>query len=157
MEILSASLEETKNIAGELLAELVKTGPRRAATVVTLEGNLGSGKTTFAQAVARALGIKERVTSPTFVIMKTYSMARVTLATSKGNPFYPWRRLVHIDCYRLDKADDLRRLGWNELAIDPENLILVEWPERVAEILPADPTGIKFEILGENRRRIIFS
>src|SRR3989344_8238961 len=104
MEIISRSLAETEALALKLLEKLIQVGPRNEATVVGLSGDLGAGKTTFTQAVARALGIRERVTSPTFVIMKIYALPRkwqgFPLPKSKGNPFCSWKRLVHIDCYR---------------------------------------------------------
>ena len=160
MEILSKSLTETKAIAANFLDELVKTKKevsserRRGTTVVSLSGDLGSGKTIFAQAVAEILGIKERVTSPTFVIMKNYRLPKgVALSSGKATP---WTQLVHIDCYRLDKADDLLHLGWNELVVNPGNLILIEWPERVGDLISSPILKIKFEVVGENSRKIIY-
>src|SRR3989338_6974105 len=152
MEIISRSLTETAVFASEVLANLVKKDRQnKSATVVDLTGDLGSGKTTFTQAAARALGIRAPVQSPTFVIMKTYAIPKKwqgsPLTFGKGDPWvWPWRRLVHIDCYRLDKADDLFHLDWNELVTDPENLILVEWPERVGDLLSSPTLKIKFEV-----------
>ena len=145
MEIISHNLTETADLAAKILAELINKKRADQATLVSLQGDLGAGKTTFTQAVARALGIKERVTSPTFVIMKIYH-GKAT----------PWTRLIHIDCYRLDKDKDLLKLGWDELASDPANLILVEWPERVGNLLTAPDLKIKFEVAGENSRKIIY-
>mgnify|MGYP001615073858 CR=1 FL=1 len=145
MEIISRSLAETADLAAKILAELAEKGHGNKATLVALQGDLGSGKTTFTQAVARTLGIKERVTSPTFVIMKKYL---VNVGT--------WKSLIHIDCYRLDGADDLLHLGWNELAANPENLILVEWPERVGNLLLSPALKINFEVVGETARKIIY-
>ena len=154
MEIVSRSLAETADLAAKILAELAEKGHGNKATLVALQGDLGSGKTTFVQAVARTLGIKERVTSPTFVIMKFYWLSKgVALPTSKATP---WKRLIHLDCYRLDKADDLLHLGWNELAANPENLILVEWPERVGNLLVSPALKINFEVVGETARKIIY-
>ncbi|MFH1170369.1 MAG: tRNA (adenosine(37)-N6)-threonylcarbamoyltransferase complex ATPase subunit type 1 TsaE [Candidatus Vogelbacteria bacterium] len=68
----------------------------------------------------------------------------------------PWERLVHIDCYRLDRSDDLLHLGWNEIVADPNNLILVEWPERVGDLLSSSTLKIKFEVIDENSRKIIY-
>jgi len=121
-----------KTLAGhdatlEYAAEVVRPlRPSSAgATVVTLSGDLGSGKTTFVQGAAAALGVSERVTSPTFVIENVYRL--------EGQHF---ERLIHIDAYRLQSERELERLGWNELVLDPKNLILLEWPERVAGLIP---------------------
>ena len=146
MEIISHSLVETEQLAVECLAQLIKEKRQTGkATTVGLIGNLGSGKTTFTQAVARVLGVTGRVTSPTFVIMKKYLVKES-----------PWRNLVHIDCYRLENQKDLLCLGWDELVANPENLILVEWPERVGDLLSSPTLKIKFEIINETTRKIIY-
>src|SRR3989338_1544300 len=75
-----------------------------SSTVVALSGDLGAGKTTFAQAVAKSLGVEETVNSPTFVIQKVYALSD-----------QQWGRLIHIDAYRLKSADELRALGWDEM------------------------------------------
>ncbi len=110
------------------------------ATVVVLSGELGAGKTAFAQAVARALGVQETVSSPTFVIEKAYQLS--------GQKF---ERLIHIDAYRLRGALELEALGWAELIADPANLIVLEWPERVAELIPKTAIRVRFEIAGDGR------
>ena len=97
------------------------------ATVVGLYGDLGAGKTTFVQAVARALGVTSSVPSPTFLIMKSYALSDSSFA-----------RLIHIDAYRLKHSEELQKLGFAELLCDPGNLIFVEWADRVSEILPSD-------------------
>jgi tRNA threonylcarbamoyladenosine biosynthesis protein TsaE len=122
MKYVSKSLEETEKIARDFVATFA---PNSAATVVGLYGTLGAGKTAFTQAAARALGVGEEITSPTFVIEKVYELA--------GKPF---ARLVHIDAYRLLKPEELLHLGWRELILDPQNLIFIEWPENVAAIMP---------------------
>ena len=110
------------------------------ATVVALSGDLGAGKTTFAQAVARALGVEETVSSPTFVIEKVYQLS--------GQSF---EKLIHIDAYRLESAHELEVLGWRETVADPNNLILIEWPERLAALVPEGAIHIRFEIQGDGR------
>ncbi|KKW17427.1 MAG: Hydrolase, P-loop family [Candidatus Magasanikbacteria bacterium GW2011_GWA2_50_22] len=113
------------------------------ATVVALFGDLGAGKTAFAKALARAYGIEDDVTSPTFVIEKIYTPA-------KG----PFSRLIHIDAYRLNSAHDLEVLGWDELLQAPSNLILVEWPENVERAIPSDAYRISLEYVDEHTRSI---
>lgn len=137
--------------AGEYIQELAapsrsfSAGKLRlgAATVVALSGELGAGKTTFAQGAARALGVDEQVTSPTFVIEKIYALADQKFA-----------RLVHIDAYRLKTADELRALGWDELIAENGNLIIIEWPENVPEAIPLDAKHISIAI-GEGEERTI--
>ena len=107
--------EKIDTVAREILG-LVSFGQDRAA-IVALSGDLGAGKTTLAQAIARELGVKESVISPTFVIMKSYPIVRG-----------PYKQLIHIDAYRLNSETELEKLGWAELAGDPKNLILIEWP-----------------------------
>lgn len=105
------------------------------ATLVTLSGELGAGKTAFTKAVARALGVEEVVTSPTFVLEKIYLLP-------SGDSPSKFERLIHIDAYRLSKGSDLASLGFDELMLDAGNLILLEWPERVMDALPAPSVRI---------------
>jgi len=149
------NLAKTEQFAGECLEWLrnKKNGLATKATLVALEGDLGSGKTTFTQAAARALGISDRVTSPTFVIMKNYT----TPKKNQGQPLVGvWENLIHIDCYRLNGSEDLHRLGWEEMAANKNNLILVEWPERVGDLISFPTLKIKFEVIGETSRKIIY-
>ena len=111
-----------------------------SATILALSGDLGAGKTTFAQGIARALGVEEQVTSPTFVIEKIYQLQNQTFT-----------RLIHIDAYRLTDPHELEVLGWKEIIADPANLILIEWPEKVAGLIPADAINISFKEYGDSR------
>jgi tRNA threonylcarbamoyladenosine biosynthesis protein TsaE len=124
METVFASVAETEAEGARFVHTLVpqETG----ATLVTLSGELGAGKTTFTQAVARALGVTEHVTSPTFVLMKIYSLPASVA----------FRQLVHIDAYRLEGGKDLAALGFDEIMQDAGNLVLLEWPEKVQDKLP---------------------
>lgn len=121
------------------------------ATIIALNGNLGSGKTTFTQAVARELGVTEQVTSPTFVIQKIYEIKNTEFLEKKA----PLTRLVHIDAYRLEDASELETIGFSEIAADAKNLILIEWPERVAQLLPKNTRNIYFTFVDENTREIV--
>ena len=104
--------------------------PRENATLVTLSGELGTGKTAFVKAAAHSLGVEEVMTSPTFVLEKIYLLP-------EGKRF---KRLIHIDAYRLEKGNELSALGFDELMQDATNLVFLEWPEKVAGALP-DPAG----------------
>ncbi len=118
--------------------------PGEAATVVGLEGDLGAGKTTFFQGVAQEFGVDEHTTSPTFVIQKSYKLS--------GQPFH---NLIHIDAYRLKSGAELLALGWKDILYDPHNLIFVEWPERVSEIMPKDAKILKLRFIDEKTRGIV--
>ena len=136
------TLDECNAAAAQFVRQLA---PGRTATVVALHGDLGAGKTTFVQAVARAFGVTADVVSPTFVIQKRYELHN-----------QPFRHLVHIDAYRLTEARELAVLGWDELLHDPGNLIFIEWPERVDELLPADTRHIHLTYIDASTRRISF-
>ncbi|MFA5838731.1 MAG: tRNA (adenosine(37)-N6)-threonylcarbamoyltransferase complex ATPase subunit type 1 TsaE [Candidatus Paceibacterota bacterium] len=162
MEIISKSLKETENFARDFLWDLKKNNKK--AVVVGLHGNLGSGKTTFVQFVAQNLGIKENITSPTFVIEKIYpvksrkagilSLSKLFNRASKIEKENWPKKLIHIDAYRLEKGEELKSLGFEEILNDPKNLILMEWPENVFDILPKNILKLKFEFIDENTRSI---
>jgi tRNA threonylcarbamoyladenosine biosynthesis protein TsaE len=95
--------------------------------------------TTFIKAFAKGLGIKKRLTSPTFVLMKNY------------------RNFYHIDCYRIKSYKDILGLDFQEIISNPKNIILIEWAEKVKKILPKDVIWIKFKIISEKEREIKIS
>jgi tRNA threonylcarbamoyladenosine biosynthesis protein TsaE len=119
--IISHNLEETEKIAKGWLEEISAGTNRSKALIVGLSGHLGAGKTAFVKMVAKALGINESVTSPTFVIMKNYEI-------EQGGH---WKTLVHIDLYRLEKSEEIKTLNLEKVIEDPKNLIMIEWPEHV--------------------------
>ena len=114
LSVSSSSPEETR-ILGASLAPVMVPGD-----VVSLSGDLGAGKTLFVQGLARALGVDAHVTSPTFTIVHEYT----------GR--YP---IVHLDVYRLDSFQEVLDLGYDEL-VDPEAILIVEWGNAVAPLLP---------------------
>lgn len=113
------SLELLQQEAAHFIQTLVPA--TSGATLVTLSGELGAGKTTFTQAVARALGISETITSPTFVIEKIYPVEHDAR----------FGRFIHIDAYRLKDVAELRAIGFDEVLTEPRTLIFLEWPEKV--------------------------
>lgn len=139
-KVITKSLEETQAFAKDWVNSLGQN--EDGALVVGIYGNLGAGKTTFTQAVARELGVKDIVNSPTFVIEKIYETK---------HPYFI--RLIHIDAYRLEKAAELQTLNFEELVENKNNLILIEWPENVKEILPPDHQRIYCEFVDENSRK----
>ena len=106
-------------------------------------GDLGSGKTAFTKGVAQALHVQEMVTSPTFVIEKIYKLDNTRFAN-----------LIHIDAYRLDKGEDLIRLGWETITKDSKNLIIIEWPQNVKDIMPASTISVTFTFIDPTTRGI---
>lgn len=126
------SLEETQALA-QRLAELVEPG-----YTITLEGDLGAGKTTFTQSFAKGLGVKRTVNSPTFTIMKQY------------NGRLP---LNHLDVYRL--ADSEEDLGWDEIFFG-EAVTVVEWAHLIEEELPTERLAISIQRLGDTERLFTF-
>ncbi len=117
------------------------------ATTVWLIGDLGAGKTTFVQTLSKEMEVQEDVQSPTYVLMKSYSLPDNLTQYGEVRRF---RRLVHIDAYRLNDAKEFAALKPSEFLNDPETLVMIEWPERVAEALPAPDLTITFT--SENAR-----
>jgi len=163
MKRISKSLAETDEIAGDFLEFLDEEGKvkgfQEGAQIAGLFGDLGAGKTAFVQAVGRILGIKENITSPTFVIMKSYGLAvqppRFNRHGSTARSDAPrWEKLIHIDAYRLKSGEELMKLDFEEIANDPENLILIEWPENVESALPKNFHKVYFKFVDENTREI---
>lgn len=113
---------------------------RKRALIIALEGDLGSGKTTFIKGFSKALGVRERVLSPTFVLIHRHR-------THNEN-------LYHIDAYRLKSEKDLLKLGIKEIFANPENIVLIEWADKVRRIVPKNATWISFEHSGKDRRKI---
>lgn len=146
--MLSKDIIETDKIAKRFLDKLlVKGGKSECALVVALSGELGAGKTAFTKAVAKHLGIKATVNSPTFVIMQKYSIPK------RGVHKF----LFHMDAYRLKNERELSALGWQEIISKREHLVFIEWPENVAKIIPADAAHISISSHEDGRRRFRFS
>lgn len=144
MKKLVQTLAEFEREASRFAGSLARRD--QGATLVTLSGELGAGKTSFVKAIARTLGVEETVNSPTFVLEKIYLLP-------DGRSF---KRLVHIDAYRLSKGSDLAPLGFDELMQDAGNFILLEWPEKVMDALPVPATRISFTTLSNNARMISY-
>lgn len=139
MDYFSNSNNDTCKIASNF-AKTLKPGD-----IVLLRGDLGSGKTTFTQCLAKTLGIKRNLTSPTFVVMKEYVVPNNKNIT----------KLIHIDCYRLSNPNDAESIGLEEVLQDKKAVIVIEWPEKVEELLKnITAKNIVFDYLSENKRKI---
>lgn len=135
------SLEEMEAFAKDFLKKLQ---PKKGgATVVGLKGDLGAGKTAFTKLLAKQLGVSDDVTSPTFVIEKKYNIKHPSFS-----------HLLHIDAYRLESGTELMNLGWERELADEHNLIVLEWPERVEDVMPKNTKYLSFEYVDENTREI---
>jgi tRNA threonylcarbamoyladenosine biosynthesis protein TsaE len=154
-EFITKSAEETQKLGESLVKRLIKRKADKEAAVLALEGDLGGGKTTFVQGMARVLNIKERITSPSFVLIKKYQITPPQPSPYiRGGRREGLRNFYHIDCYRLTKSWQLQELGFGEIINSPQNLVVIEWAQRIPEILPGSTTRIEFEWIGENRRKI---
>ncbi len=132
--------KQTENLAKMLAKEILKyKNNKKQALVFGFVGNLGAGKTTYIQSFTKGLGIRGRLTSPTFVLMKKY-----------GN-------LYHLDCYRIKDHKDVLALDFAEIINEPKNIIAIEWAEKIKKVLPKDTIWIKFKILPNNKRKIEIS
>ena len=128
----SNSAAETEAI-GEKTAKYIKPG-----MVIAMRGDLGAGKTAFVRGLARGMGLKVRVTSPTFAIV---------------NEYLGETSLYHFDMYRLTSAEDLFDIGWEDY-IRAGGVCVVEWSEIVAEAIPEDAASVTIRHLGETAREI---
>lgn len=127
------SKEETQKI-GEELGEKLKSGG-----VVCLYGEMGAGKTTLTQGIAKGLGVKQNIISPTFILMRRYEVED--------------RFLYHVDLYRLNDLDEVKGLGIEEIMNDPKNIVIIEWPEKLESLLPKH-SKVKLKALSEGEREI---
>ena len=145
---LDRTIEDLAALENEAVAFVETLLPKEeGATLVTLSGELGAGKTAFTQAVARALGVAEHVTSPTFVLAKSYALPEGLAFT----------RLLHIDAYRLKGGKELGPVGLPEVMQDTGTLVLLEWPEMVADGLPEADVSISLEALPDGTRSISYA
>lgn len=140
MEMLTKSAEETKKVAADMAAQLISQTPKAHALVVALEGELGAGKTTFVQGFTASLGVGDVVRSPTFLLIKEYHTQE--------------RSIFHIDCYRVRDAQELLPLEISNILGNPDNIVLIEWSERIADILPKVRTTVHLDHVDESTRRI---
>ncbi len=137
LSVIAKSKEETQRLGEEVGKKIKKGG------VIALYGDLGNGKTTFVQGLAKGLGIKKRIISPTFIIARSYKIKNQKL-----------KFLYHIDLYRIKDVNDIEGLGLDEIIRNKHNIIVIEWAEKMKELLPDKRWDIKFEFLNEDKRKI---
>lgn len=131
----SKSDHETKRVAAKL-------AKKSKSNIFALSGELGSGKTIFVQGFAKALGIQDKIISPTFVLIRQHQIPNT------ANVLY------HIDLYRLDNIKNLESIGLKEIISNPNHIVLIEWAEKALKLLPKTAVKIKF-LKQDNNERII--
>lgn len=158
---ITTSPRETQELAKELAGRL------RGGDVVCLAGDLGAGKTTFAQGLLEALGAEGPYTSPTFTIVREYTLGNYELRiknqekskksdqANQANKANKLNRAYHIDAYRISEAD-ADSIGWDDMMNDKKAVTIVEWPERIRGIIPPEAIRITFEWKSENEREITY-
>ncbi|MEK7640616.1 MAG: tRNA (adenosine(37)-N6)-threonylcarbamoyltransferase complex ATPase subunit type 1 TsaE [Patescibacteria group bacterium] len=128
-----SSAAAMQKFAAALTKKVFKQKPGHHARVVGLVGDLGAGKTTFVQGFAKALGIKRHVPSPTFLIFRSYKLATLN-----------FKLLYHADAYRLNSSKELDVLDFKDILKDPHNIVIIEWADKVKNILPKDTIWLNF-------------
>jgi tRNA threonylcarbamoyladenosine biosynthesis protein TsaE len=138
LDFISHSAAQTQRI-GERLGRLLQSGD-----VVCLEGDLGTGKTCLTQGIARGLGVTSAVASPTFIIINEYKLPSAV------------HKLRHIDLYRVESLAEARALGLEDCFYE-EGVCIIEWAERIVEILPAERLWITLRYLDDTKRELKFA
>ena len=146
MILKSSSALETKTLASTLVAKILRApNKKHKAFIIKLTGELGAGKTTFAQGFAKALGVAHHITSQTFVIMRRYAL--------KKNKRY--ENLYHVDAYRMKQLKEMHPLNIKEILINPKNIVLIEWAKNIEGSLLRGVSSIKFAHGKKENERII--
>jgi tRNA threonylcarbamoyladenosine biosynthesis protein TsaE len=140
-----SDLQALGELVHECIIEWKNNSAVDAATVIALHGDLGAGKTTFVQALARQLGVTETVTSPTFVIMKSYETSDDMFSV-----------LVHIDAYRIESTAEMDPLHFETILTSTHTLVCIEWAERIATLLPISTKHISFTLESNETRTITY-
>lgn len=135
---ISHSENETKQIAAGL-------AKNTKSNIFALIGELGTGKTTFVQGFAQGLNIKEKIISPTFVLIRQHQIPKSS------------KILYHIDLYRLENTKDILYLGIKEILENPRNIVFIEWAEKIKNLLPKNTIEILFHLTKDDIRKITIS
>ena len=148
LDCISHSSAQTQRL-GVRLGELVQGGE-----LILLDGQLGTGKTTFTQGLAQGLGIVENINSPTFTLLKEY-MAQTQSGDSTGALSYRRLALYHFDLYRLDNPDEIADLGFEDYFFS-DGISVIEWAEKAASFWPEEHLNIRLKMMSETKRGLLF-
>ena len=153
-KFISNNPEESRKLAQDFTKEILTAPMSRrdldiGAVVLALTGDLGSGKTTFAQAFAEALDVKEKIKSPTFIIFRKHEIPASSAGERNQFKFF-----YHFDVYRIHNEKEILNLGWEEIISNPQNIVLVEWADKIEKILPKNSVKIMFKHLKGDKREI---
>lgn len=148
MEYICNNSSQTKMVGERLAKKFLRTS-RKEALVIIIKGDLGYGKTTFLQGFAKGLGIKEKVLSPTFVILRRFKIFPSQKRKTQFDEFY------HIDCYRIKESKEILDLGFKKIISDPSNIIAIEWAENIKKVLPKNSISLSIKLIDKNIRKII--
>jgi len=144
LDSISHSAAQTQRL-GMRLGELLQGGE-----LILLNGQLGTGKTTFTQGLAQGMGITTQINSPTFTLLKEYARARSEYAAQRKPALY------HFDLYRLDNPDEIFDLGFEEY-FSSDGVCVVEWAEKANLYWPTDHLDIRMKMLSETKRSLLFT
>lgn len=139
---VTKSAEETQRLGAKFGRPLLEKGRSGLSKIVCLWGELGSGKTTFTQGLAKGLRITNRLLSPTFIIVRRYEIPKTSNV------------LYHMDLYRMQGNADIEGLGFTDMLTDPNALVVIEWPERLGNLLPDKRIDIRFGVLSNGDHEI---
>ena len=141
--------QETIALAKDFVKKALKEAEKDKPLIFYLTGELGAGKTYFVKGLAEGLGIKDNITSPTFVLMKKYAIPKGHQSSVAG-----YQLFFHIDCYRIYDAEDAKQIGLDKVLANPRAVVAIEWAERIEDIIPKPYWEIEFKHVGEGERQI---
>ncbi len=145
---IAKKISETEEITLMFLEKILHIAEKqKGATVIALHGDLGAGKTTCTQFIGKYFGIKHKITSPTFVILKKYPIKKIQKSKK-------YTHLIHIDAYRLEGEKDLLSLKWDDILQNEQHLIFVEWPENIQKALPRNTSHIYISHMKDGYRNL---
>lgn len=143
---ITKSADETEKIGEALGISYITKGDIQMPRIILCSGDLGSGKTTFARGIARGLGIDTRLLSPTYIIVRRYSIPKISV-----NSF-----LYHLDLYRTNGSLDIEGIGIDEMFNDPYSITLIEWSDRLENVLINHPVlVVQFKTLGDDQHECL--
>ena len=153
---ISKTAKQTRTIGATLAKEILKINKKnKKAFVLALEGDLGGGKTTFLQGLARGLKIKEKILSPTFVIFKRFQIPQGgTRKSLKRQPSSGCKFLCHLDCYRIKKAKEILEVGFKKMITDSSNIVAIEWADHISKFVPSESLALRFYFIDKHTRKI---